>query len=1132
MSEPLTSFAEWLEHIGLAELTPILAAQDVGFDTLGDITDGDLKELGLTLGQRKRLLRAAAAIGGADHAAAVHPELQPESATERRHLTVMFCDLVGSTQLSNRLETEDYLAIIQAYRAFCTQVVNRYEGFVARFIGDGILCYFGYPIGHENDAERAVRAALDITRGLGDIPTVDGTRLQARIGLTTGVVIVGDMFSPGGPERQEIVGSTPNLAARIHSAAHPDEVLLAESTCRLVRGVFACEFLGRQIFKGFSAETALWRVRGERRVPNRLRARRGRRAIPLVNRTAELDVIRTRWKRCLVGEGGGLVIVGEAGIGKSRVVEHFAQAIEGVEAEVHRYTASPFATQSPLYPVIEFLTRSASIRRGDDAAVRRRKLEMLIRGDEDERREGATVLADLLSIPLDHTLDPDLTPRQVRDQIFALLGEQMQRHADVTPLLIVVEDLHWLDPTSLDLLEHVIPRIAGRRIMLIVTCREDEQADWIEQSGLPVIRQGRLLPEHARELIHTVLGERRLDPVFEAQIVSKTDGIPLFLEEFTSTVLDAVEDAAGAGRFVAPTMPAIPDSLHEILVARLDQAGEGKALAQIGAVLGRSFRCSLLEAVAANEVADLRAGLGALLSSGLLFEDEDQGERVYSFKHALVQDAAYRTLLRDRRRHLHAIAAREIRRITPQVEREQPEMLAHHLTEACLFEPAVACWLSAAERSLKRSALAEAVNQLQRCLEALGHLPDEPAHLEQRLKVLVLLGPALISLKGPGSLEVEDVYTSAYQTCQKLPESRSHYPVYWGWWRMSEDYNDKTRRFEALLQRARARSDSELLLQAHHCGWGSYFGLAQFEACCEHIEKGLAIYEAGDYRHHATLYGNHDAKVCALGERALVYWLQGAPEKAVEQERLAMAWAAELDHDGSYSHCIDIAVMHSAYRRDIPAVRDRAATMLRLAEEKGFSDHLSKGRIFLGWTTALGGDPATGLAMLTEGLAQQKESGTSEDFPIYTCMLAEILELAGRPQEALAELESMREVAQAAGLRIWMPEVLRRIGELLERTGAGAAQAEATLREALALAEAQAARALAVRAALSLARLRLTLGDRDAAAALLGPYLDGPAEWRAKADVRAAQAFVAAVAAGLGPAEIRAAHPVLDGAGA
>ena len=1127
----MSPMAEWLQGHGLVELAAVFEAQHVDLDILGDLTEADLRELGLTLGQRLRLgkaLAARAAEGRPQRRTSVSPPptlfrsaaetvLSPERdmPSERRHLTVVFCDLVGSTLLSDRLETEDYLEVIRTYRAFCTQIIGHYEGFVARFIGDGILCYFGYPIAHENDAERAVRAGLEIVRGLGAVANASRTKLEARIGITTGVVIIGDEHGAALPDRKEIVGATPNLAARIHAAAAPDEVLIAESTYRLVRGLFVCEALGSRMFKGFANPTALWKVSSERRVVTRFRASRGRRpSAPMVNREPELEVLRAAWHHSVLGEGKAVVIVGEAGIGKSRVVEHFAQGIEGGEAFVQRYNAGPFTTQSPLSPLIAFVTRAAHIRRTDDVPTRVRRLEGILRGSETERREALAILADLLALPLGGVPPLDLTPSQIRERTFALVLDQFERLAEVAPLLLIVEDLHWLDPTSFDLLDRIIPRLRDRRVLLLITCRDGEQEEWIAQSGLEVLRQGRLSPEHSQAIVRNVLGERHLDPAFQAQIVSKTDGIPLFLEEFTSTVVDAVESARGLDRFATPAMPRIPESLHEILVARLDQAGEAKILAQTGSVLGRSFQRVLLDAVVGKTPSDTDANLNTLVGAGLLLEEDVDGQAHYTFKHALVQDAAYRTLLRERRRQLHALVANALETLMPEVIAEQPELMARHLTAADLPERAVGHWIHAAERSLHRSALREAAAQLRRGLEVLDALPEAPRNLEQRLRILTLLGPALISLNGPGSSEVEDVYVSAYETTRKLPESRSHFPVFWGWWRMSRDYNDKTKRFEALLHRAQVRADPELQLQAHHCGWGSHFGLGNFKICCEHIDRGLAIYEAGDYRSHATLYGNHDAKVCGHGERALVYWLQGLPEQAEAEERKAMAWAGDLNHDGSSSHAIDIAVMHSAYRRDLPDVVERANTMLRLAEAKGFADHQSKGHIFLGWTVALQGDATAGLRLLRSGLARQKDNGTVEDFPIYFSLLADALQLAGRPGEALEELEAVLAVCRAAGLRIWIPEVLRRIGELRILAGAGPTQAEAAMREGLDMAIEQGARALSVRGAISLARFRAGLGDRDGALDLLAPYAGGPPEWLRKADVGTAQQLAATLLAG------------------
>lgn len=1108
----MSSLSDWLHRVGLPELEPLFSAQQIDLDVAAQLTEADMRELGLTIGQRKRLLLAVAELAAYTIVARPPAADGTIPGAERRHLTVMFCDLVGSSALSDQLETEDYLKVLQDYRAFCVQTVNRYEGFVASFSGDGILCYFGYPLAHENDAERAVRAALAIAGGVKSVRTAAPAPLEVRVGLTTGTVIIGDGSGQGWPGGQDIVGAAPNLAARIQAVAEPGEVLVGESTYRLVRSVFVCDPRGARAVKGFATPASLWRVVAERRIGPRLRARRGRRRAPMVDRMEEIAALQARWARCLVGDGSGVVVVGEAGIGKSRLVEHFTDQLGDAPAFVHRFVADPFSVSSPLAPLIEMVSRAAMIRPADDVAGRRRKIERIVLGDDAHRADGIPVLADLLSIARLGD-EQALSAQQVRERTFAFLLGQLQLAAEIGPVLLLVEDLHWLDPTSLELLQQLIPGLAGHRIMLVVTCRDGEQGGWIASSGLPVMRLGRLGPEDARALIYTVLGDRLLDSSFEAQIVSKTDGNPLFLEEFTSSVAESAEKGAASGQ-ASGFVPAVPSNLQELLVARLDQAGEHKILAQIGSVLGRSFQRPLLEAVCEGVVADVEPGLAGLVDAGLIYEEASGSQLVYHFKHALVQDAAYGTLVREDRARFHARAAEALERLQPNTRREQPELVAHHLTAAGDLARAVPCWLAAAEKSLQRSSLQEAVAQLRLCLDLLSRLPAIPAHLEQRLRVLVLLGPALISLKGPGSSEVEEVYTSAYETSLKLPESRTHFPVYWGWWRMSRDYNDKSRRYTALLARAETRGDPEMLLQAHHCAWGSTFGLARFDECCNHIHHGLAIYEAGDYRHHATLYGNHDAKVCAHGELALVHWLRGEPERALQEERKAMTWASEIGHDGSYSHFIDIAVMHSTYRRDLTAVRERATTMLELAEEKGFADHLSKGRIFLGWAMAQAGEAGAGLDMLRAGLSRQMDSGTVEDFPIYYSLLAEVLQKTGRPEDALRELEAVEAICSRAGLRIWLPDVRRRMGELRHLVDPASAASEQILRDSLAEAEAQGARALAVRSALSLARHLARKGARDEAAAVLEPYLTGSPEWLRKGDVSAARAFHEALARG------------------
>jgi predicted ATPase len=566
-------------------------------------------------------------------------------------------------------------------------------------------------------------------------------------------------------------------------------------------------------------------------------------------------------------------------------------------------------------------------------------------------------------------------------------------------------------------------------------------------------------------------------------IIERTDGIPLFVEELTRTLLE--ERAQGTK--VLPDQIPIPLSLQDSLMARLDRAGPAKDLAQTGSVIGRSFDRTLLSAVSDFTTEELEDALAVLIRADLIHRE---GQEVYSFKHALVQDAAYRSLLRDQRRSLHAKVATWLMELTPEVSDLNPDLLAHHLTEAGQTDRAIGWWIKAGRRSLDRSAMQEAERHLSQALRLADVLPEGRQTEELRMEIMVLLGPVLIFLRGPGSAEVEQLYARAYELSRQFPETSTSFRISWGWWRLSRDFTVMRERADALLRHAHARNDDGLLLQAHHCQWASHFNQGDLTECRRHIDRGLEIYDAGEYRHHASLYGNHDAKVCGHGERALVLWLAGDPDRALGEEAVSRGWAAGLGHIGSRAHALDIALMHQFYRRDTGQIMERAADMIALAEEQNFPDHRAKGLLFRGWALAQRGEVRRGLDELRSGLDRQKAIGTSEDFPVYHCMLAEVLALDGKPEEALTELTLARSEFERISLRIWAPEMERQIGEMMRLSGAADEVAiETAFRGALVEAARQGATSLELRAVTSLARLWERQGRADEAFTLLRPML-------------------------------------------
>ncbi len=1058
---------EWLRSAGLDRYGPKFREQGITDDQLASLTEADLRELGFTLGDRKRFFAALAR------------QVSP-GAAERRPLTVMFVDLVGSSAMGERLDVEDLMDVIRQYRDRCGAAITRYGGRIARFIGDGILAYFCWPVANENDPERAGRAALEIIRAMAGLSAADGEPVRARIGLSTGVVIVGDLIAGGEAELHSVLGSTPNLAARLQALAPPDGIVISEQTHERVRVRFDCEAMAPVRLRGFAEEQRPWRILGER-TPHGGAGHRlgGTAATALVGREAERATLRALWREAEQGSGRVALLTGEAGIGKSRLIEQFLNEDLPADAAVVELAGGALDADTPLQPFINLLRAEAGLAEAADPADALRRLRALLGGDPEREDEDLAILAGLLGLRHSHPAIERLTPEQLRERTIALIARHLAGNGE-TARCVVVDDLHWTDPTSREVLSLLARQIGGHRCLLVLVGREWSEASFLS-GDVPTLRLGRLDPALTERMVRERLGNSTIPDSLLRRIVDRTDGVPLFIEEVTRGLREQLPDGAPGLDMGDEAANRIPASLRESLIARLDRVGRSKPVAQVAAVVGYSIRRDVLAAISDLTPEELDQSLAVLVASGILQHDLRAADETYTFSHALLRDAAYESLLREPRRMLHERVARALQRLQPAFIERQPEVLAAHLTAGDEAIEAAPLWLAAAEHSLARSALAEAASLLRRGLAALERLPPGEAALRLRLQLSGPLGAALMGLHGPFAAETQRHYAAAYALCRELPEEEAHFPIYWGWWRVAPNYHAHLERAASLLARAQARHAPALLLQAHHCSWAINFHVGELERCREHMRAGLAIYDAGDYRHHAELYGNHDAKVCARGGLCQLHWMQGRLRSAESEEAACLDWSERFDHVGTRVHALGLTVLYRVYRRDLDVVAARADELIAITRDLGLKEHQGAGTIFQGWVRAARGEPAAGLAMIEEGFARQREVASTEDFPVYLCLMAEALIALGRAEEAVARIMAERTALDAIGLKLWMPELLRVAADAMALIGPDArATASSLLDEADAMVRQQGVHMLRLRLARS--RLRLAQPENVAAA--------------------------------------------------
>jgi TOMM system kinase/cyclase fusion protein len=1018
---------------------------------------------------------------------------------ERRQLTVLFCDLVDSTALASQLDPEDLREVVRAYQETCAKVIARFDGHIAQYLGDGLLVYFGYPRAHEDDAQRAVRAGLGMVEALGQLNMrlgqERGVSLAVRLGCHTGLVVVGEV---GGGTRQEqlALGETPNLAARLQGLAAPNTLVISATTVPLLGGFFACQSLGTPLLKGFAQSLEVYQVLYESTARSRLEAVGSAGLTPLVGREQEAALLRERWAQVKDGLGQVVLLSGEAGIGKSRLVQMLKEQVATEpQAWLTPCQCSPYHQNTALYPMIDLLERVAlRFEQEESPPQKLSKLEGFLVQYGLPLAETMPLFAALLSLPLIADYAPlPLSPEQQKQRTLHALLTIMLRIAAQQPMLLVMEDLHWVDPSTLELLTLLVDQGPTARILALFTLRPDFSPPWIGRSHLTQVTLHRLTPQQAAEMLRQITHGKTLPPEVVEQIVAKTDGVPLFVEELTKMVLESglLQEREERYELTGPLPPlAIPATLHDSLMARLDRLAMVKGLAQLGATLGREFSYALLQAVSPWDEATVQRGLHQLVAAEFLYQRGLPPQATYLFKHALIQDAAYQSLLRSTRQRHHQHIAQMLEARFPDICETQPELLAHHYTEAGLGAQAIPYWQQAGQRAGQRSAHAEAIAHLNKGLELLQSLPDTPERARQELGLQVALGPALMVAKGWGAPEVEHVYARARALSQQVGESPELFPVLWGLWRfylVRAEYETARELGEQCLSLAQRVQDSALLLLARLALGGTMYLVGELPPARAHLEQGLALYAPQQHRALAFHYGL-DLGVWCLSYVAWPLGLLGYPDQALARIHEALTLARELSHPISLAAALYYAALLHYLRREGPAAQACAEAAIALSNEQGFPLYLALGTNVRGWALSIQGRVEEGMAQMRQGRAALQAMGAKLWWPAYLAWLAEAYDGMGQATEGLTVLTEALTIAHNTGERFWEAELHRLKGALLLTLSAEQyAEAETCFHQALDIARRQQAKSLELRAAVSLSRLWQQQGKQQEAHDLLAP---------------------------------------------
>jgi class 3 adenylate cyclase/predicted ATPase len=1036
----------WLRALRLERYEPEFRENDINEEVLPTLTAEDLKDIGITIvGHRRKILDAIAGLRSPDGQAPAsisETSAAPQAPhrAERRQLTVMFIDLVGSTMLARRLDPEVMGQVLRAYHDTVAGVVARFGGHVAKFMGDGVLAYFGWPRAHEDAAERAVWAGLSVTKAVAELASPGGA-LIARVGIATGLVVVGDLVGEGVAREESVVGETPNLAARLQEVAPPGVVVISEATRRLVGGLFEVEETAPYALKGFADPLRAYRVVGVGRTEDRFEALHGGAVAPLVGRSQELALLFERWERAKDGEGQVVLLSGEAGIGKSRLLCALRESLAQEQFMPLSHYCSPFRQNTALHPVVDLLERAAEFARDDAPTRRLEKLEVLLAQGTANVRDATPLVAALLAIPFEGRYPPlGLTPQRQKELTLEVLVDQLTGLTRREPVLAVYEDVQWADPTMLELLDLVVDRVRVLRTFVLMTSRPEFAPRWVGHAHVTLLSLNRLGRRQSAAMVEHLTGGKPLPPEIFEQIVDHTDGVPLFVEELTKAVLELGflrEDARGY-ELVGPLSPfAIPSTLQDSLMARLDRLAPIKEVAQIGSVIGREFSHELLAAVTELAEPQLDDAMKQLIATGLVFRRGASPPPTYIFKHALVQDAAYNSLLISRRQQLHARIGQVLEERFPETVAAEPERLAHHFGQAGIVGKAGEYHEKAGRRALAQSVMAEALSRFDIALKGLESLPRSKERLRRELGIQLALGSGHVAASGFAAPATGTAYRRAAELCEELGDIRELFPVLYGlclYHLYAADLRAAKSVAERLLQLARTTEDRGLSFFAHRAAGVSALPAGDFLQARFHLEQALALYNPAEHRSPAFVYA-FDPRVVCLDYLARTLLPLGFAEQALQANEEAVREARRISHRNTLALPLFFGGILRQILGDREGTQAHCAELAEIAADAGFRFWLAGATILRGWSCGDAGDTEAGRLEIRRGIDEWRTAGAEYMVPYFLALLAQIEGKAGHPESALPLLEEADKAVERTGERWFAAEIRRLKGEMLIMSG-------------------------------------------------------------------------------------------------